>query len=129
MIGPALGSGPFGEFVAIEWLQVVAGVPILLSAILLVFMMLKHLLRLADVEDVAGVGYLMMIASGFAAIVYIIGFACTYTGLMWEGVFPQRLPQNFLGSGLFFLLGLAIDRYPNLLNRIDDWHDRRRHKV
>lgn len=129
MIGPALGSGPFGEFIAIEWLQVVAGVPVLLSAILLVLMMLKHLLRLTDVGDVADAGYLMMIASGFAAIVYIIGFACTYTGLMWEGVFPQRLPQNFLGSGLFFLLGLAIDLYPNLLNRIDDWHDRRRHKV
>jgi len=126
MVGSALGSSPFGEFVAIEWLQVVAGGPIVLSAILLLYATLKHLLGLFDVEDVADAGYLMMIASGSAAIVYIIGFACTFTEIMWEGVFLERLPQNFLGSGIFFLMGFAINKLAGFLRRIDDWRASKR---
>ena len=129
MVGSALGSGPFGEFVAIEWLQVVGSAPIVLSAVLLLYAMLKHLLGLIDGGDVADVGYMMMLASGFGAIVYIIGFACIYTGLMWEGLFPERLPQNLLGSGLFFMMGLFIDLLPGILNRIDIGRARKHPRV
>jgi hypothetical protein len=68
----------------------------------------------------------MVAASGFAAVVYLIGLACVYTGLMWEGMFPYRLPQNFLGSGLFFLIGLVTYKLPKLFGPFDKWLDRDR---
>ena len=118
MVGSGLGSGPFGEIVAIEWLQVVAGLPIILSCALLVLATMKRFIGQADDHGVGAAGVIMMAASGFAAIVYLIGFACIYTGLMWEGAFPHRLPENLLGSVLFFLLGLAIYAFPRVLDRI-----------
>lgn len=125
MVGSALGSGPFGEFVAIEWLQMVAGLPIFLSVILYLFAMFKWLTGEIDAHGVGSVGVVMIAASGFAAVVYLIGFACIYTDLMWEGAFPHRLPENLLGSALFFLLGLFIYTAPKLLDRIDEWREHR----
>jgi hypothetical protein len=125
MVGSALGSGPFGEFFAIEWLQMVAGLPIFLSVILYLFAMFKWLTGEIDAHGIGSVGVVMMAASGFAAVVYLIGFACIYTDLMWEGAFPHRLPENLLGSALFFLLGLFIYTAPRLLDRIDEWREHR----
>lgn len=118
MVGSGSGSGPFGEFVAIEWLQLVAGSPIILSGALLVLAIMKRFTGQADDHGVGAAGVIMMVASGFAAIVYLLGFACIYSGLMWEGAFPHRLPENLLGSVLFFLLGLAVYAFPKVLDRI-----------
>lgn len=126
MVGSALGSGPFGEMVAIEWLQIVAGTPMVLMMFVLLFAMMKRVSGQIDDRAVASVGYGMVIASGFAAVVYLIGLACVHTGLMWEGMFPYRLPQNFLGSGLFFLIGFVTYKIPKAFGPFDKWLDRSR---
>lgn len=118
MVGSALGSGPFGEFFAIDWLQLVAGLPITLASGLLILAIMKRFIGQTDDHGVGVAGVIIMVASGFAAIVYLLGFACIYTGLMWEGAFPHRLPENLLGSVLFFLLGLAVYAFPKVLDRI-----------
>lgn len=126
MSGVGIGSGPFGEMVAVEWLQIVAGTPMFLIIFVLLFAMTKRLSGQIDDEDVGDVGYVMMLVSGFSAIVYLIGLSCIYTGLMLEGMFPDRLPQNLLASGGFFLIGLFIYRFPKMLDRIGKWRDGRR---
>lgn len=121
-----LGSGPFGEMVAIEWLQIVAGTPMVVMMFVLLLAMMKRVSGQIDDQAVASVGYGMVAASGFAAVVYLIGLACVYTGLMWEGLSPDRLPENFLGSGLFFLIGLVTYKLPNLFGPFDRWLNRDR---
>ncbi len=126
MVGSALGSGPFGEYVAIEWLQLVAGVPVALSILALLFAIFKRVTGQIDDHAVGAAGLVMIGAAGFAATVYLIGFACIYAGVMWEGAFPHRLSDNLLGSVLFFLLGLAIYLFPKQLDRLNRWLSRRK---
>lgn len=121
-----LGSGPFGEMVAIEWLQIVAGTPMVVMMFVLLLAMMKRVSGQIDDQAVASVGYGMVAASGFAAVVYLIGLACVYTGLMWEGLSPDRLPENFLGCGLFFLIGLVTYKLPKLFGPFDKWLNRDR---
>lgn len=125
MVGSGLGSGPFGEYVAIEWLQLVGGVPVAISIIAFLFAIFKRVTGQIDDHAVGVAGLVMIGASGFAATVYLIGFACIYAGVMWEGAFPQNLSDNLLGSVLFFFLGLAIYFFPKQLDRLDRWLSRR----
>jgi len=126
MVGSALGSGPFGEYVAIDWLQLIADLPMALSIIGFLFAMIKRVTGQIDDHAVGVAGLVMVGASGFAATIYLIGFACIYAGLMWEGAFPHRLSDNLLGSVLFFFLGLAVYLFPKQLDRLDQWLSRRK---
>lgn len=126
MVGSALGSGPFGEYVAIEWLQLIAGLPMALSILGFLFAMVKRVTGQIDDHAVGVAGLVMVGASGFAATIYLIGFACIYAGLMWEGAFQHRLSDNLLGSVLFFFLGLAVYLFPKQLDRLDQWLSRRK---
>jgi hypothetical protein len=40
-----LGSGPFGEMVAIEWLQIVAGTPMVVMMFVLLLAMMRRVSR------------------------------------------------------------------------------------
>jgi len=126
MVGSALGSGPFGEYVAIEWLQLIAGLPMALSILGFLFALVKRVTGKIDDHAVGVAGLVMVGASGFAATIYLIGFACINAGLMWEGAFPHRLSDNLLGSVLFFFLGLAVYLFPKQLDRLDRWLSRRK---
>ncbi len=126
MSGVAIGSGPFGEMVAVEWLQVVAGTPMVLMMLILLLAMAKRVSGQIDDQAVGSVGYGMMVASGFAAALYLTGLACIQFGILWEGMYPHRLPQNLLGSGLFFLMGLLTHKLPKLFGPFDKWLNDRR---
>lgn len=115
------GSGPFGERIAIDWLELCAGTPILLAASYLLLTLLNSRHMPASFERA---GAVMMGAALVAAVTYVVGMTGVYTGLFWDGLAADRMPENLLASLLFFGQGLLVSRLPRLKVRMEQWLDR-----
>lgn len=110
-----LGSGPFGELIAIEYLQVVAGSFILIGFGFAVLNMLNGRLHR---EGSKQVGVAMMALGSLAAVIYVAGLVCVRMGWLEAGFRPDRLAENLVGALGFIALGAMITALPRLLNRV-----------
>lgn len=116
-----IGSGAFGEFIAIERLQVVAGSLIMLG----MFAFLVMLMNGEGRRQYKLHGLTLIVPSALAGIIYIV--CMTGLGLGWfePGFRVYTVRENFIGSLLGIAMGMVIFNLPRLLDRIAAWRDRR----
>ena len=115
-----LGSGPLGEFLAIDRMEVAAGSLIMLASVYLIWTMIES--RRVK-PNFRRAGRLMMALSLSATCIYIVGLVGEAKGWWTPSLFPDRFRQNLLGSLLFAALGAAVTQVPRLLSRIDNRRD------
>lgn len=115
-----LGSGPMGEFLAIDRMEVAAGSLIMLASIYLLWTMLESRRTRPNFKRA---GRLMVAMSLTATCIYVVGLFGEAEGWLIPSLFPDRFRQNLLGSLLFAALGAAVPQLPRFLPRIDRRRD------
>ena len=107
-----LGSGPMGEFVAIDQMEVAAGSLIMLASIYLLWTMLDSLRTKPNFQRA---GRFMIAMSLAATCIYVVGLVGEAEGWLIPSLSQDRFRENLLGSLLFAGLGAAVTQLPRFL--------------
>ena len=115
-----LGSGPMGEFLAIDRMEVAAGCLIMLASVYLLWTMLESRRTKPNFKRT---GRFMIAMSLTATCIDVVGLVGQTEGWLIPSLFQHRFQKNLLGSLLFAVLGAAVTQLPRFLPRIDKRRD------
>lgn len=117
-----LGSGPFGELIAIEYFELAGGMFNFFAFALLLLNMINGRLLQGTAKPVG----LAMAGLGLIAMaIYCTGLIGVRAGWLEEGLRPDRYLQNVAGTALLIGLGTSMFLFPRFMSWFDSWLDRR----
>lgn len=116
------GSGPLGELIGIDYLQMFAG---LFGSAGLFYLVLSVIIGDHSTANYRRVGRTMMAAALLAALTYLAGWSAVSAGSLDAGLRPALPIENFAATFVLFGMGALVTVLPRLRTRYMAWLDRR----